>query len=84
MQQNLENVLEEHKLKEENEAMTIKSQFDSIQILVSEKTEFNSTIAKLQKELQDLKGENAVLIKESQLTLVLIKGCCIDSIFLKL
>ena len=73
MQQNLENVLEEHKLTEENEAMTIKSQFDSIQILVSEKTEINSTVAKLQKELQDLKGENAVLIKR----------CCKDSIFLK-
>ena len=63
MQQNLQTVLEEHKQKEENEAMTAKSQLESIQILVSEKTEMVSTVARLQKELQDLTGENAVITK---------------------
>ena len=63
MQQNLEAVQEEHKKKEENDALAAKSQLESIQILVSEKTELASTVTQLQKEMQNLKGENVLTIR---------------------
>ena len=66
MQQNLEAVQEEHKKKEENDALAAKSQLESIQILVSEKTELASTVTQLQKEMQNLKGENVLTIRGSR------------------
>ena len=66
MQQNLEAVEEEHKKKEENYALAAKSQLESIQILVSEKTELASTVTQLQREMQNLKGENVLTIRGSR------------------
>ena len=66
MQQNLEAVQEEHRKKEENDALAAKSQLESIQILVSEKTELASTVTQLQKEMQNLKGENVLTIRGSR------------------
>ena len=66
MQQNLEAVQEEHRKKEENDALAAKSQLESIQILVSEKTELASTVTQLQKEMQNLKGENFLTIRGSR------------------
>ena len=63
MQQNLEAVQEEHRKKEENDALAAKSQLESIQILVSEKTELASTVTQQQKEMQNLKGENVLTIR---------------------
>ena len=63
MQQNLEAVQEEHRKKEENDALAAKSQLESIQILVSEKTELASTVTQLQREMQNLKGENVLKIR---------------------
>ena len=63
MQQTLEAVQEEHRKKEENDALAAKSQLESIQILVSEKTELASTVTQQQKEMQNLKGENVLTIR---------------------
>ena len=67
MQQTLEAEQEEHRKKEENDALAAKSQLESIQILVSEKTELASTVTQLQKEMQNLKGENVLTIRGSRL-----------------
>ena len=58
VQTTLESVINENKQKEEDQALALKSQFDSIQILVSEKTELESKVDKLQNELQNSIGKN--------------------------
>ena len=54
MQENLEAMIKDQKEKEDEVAVASKSQLDSIQILVSEKTDLASTVSRQQKLIQDM------------------------------